>query len=852
MSEAQASGQEPLAEALTRRELDVLVLLAARLSDREIAERLTLAISSVKWYTRQIYEKLGVGDRRDAVGRAGELGLLAGPEAKVSVASAAAAGLTRPSPVAPAPLIGREAEIAALERLLLAPECRLVTLSGPGGTGKSVLALHLQHLLHDRFAAGTHFVALEALPGALSLPIAIADAVGLSLRGQAEPRVQLLDYLREANPAQLLVLDNFEHLMDGAGLLIEMLDAAPATRLLVTSRETLNLGAEWLYALKGLDYPEEADSAGPRPEQRWEQAEACPSVQLFVDSARHVNREFAFAGEAADVIRICRLTEGTPLAIKLAARWTKTLDCSVIADEIERNLDFLAVRLRDVPSRHRSMRAVFDHSWRLLGETERAVFRKLSAFRGGFRRTAASELANASLATLAVLVDHSLLQVEPGGRYHMHELLRQFAAERLAESPDEAAAVHTAHCAYYARFLHERLYTVSFTAAGHCRAVAELQDEFGNIRAAWQWAVEQVRADDIERAAYVLYIYLDSRGRYAEGEEAFALAAHYLGDGRAEHHQALADVLSYQGALLLRLGRFAAAREVLMRSHAIFTTHGLAPKFNADPGAVLGIVACAEGDFAEAARWGEDTRRVNTAAGDTGNLVYSLYTLTSAALGLGQYEAAQRYAEQAYALAESISYEWFLAYILIQMGDIARASGRNAEARARFEASYAIRKAFGDPEGMAVALNHLGDVAVQQGNFAEAAELYGRSLPIYRQIGDRGGLVTALVGLGDVESAAGDFSAARLHLCEGLQIAAEMESAPLILTCLSKIGGMLVEMGFEERGRRILAFVERPLAGEREEQGTRPLAGTPKTAPFFSDLAAFASAVKADLAALAP
>jgi predicted ATPase/DNA-binding CsgD family transcriptional regulator len=755
-ADSESSGKEPLVETLTRRELEVLSLLADRLSDREIAARLTLAHSSVKWYTRQIYGKLGVRDRRAAAQRARELGLLAYGEpglASLPTSSTDLLDKQRGLPAAPAgSLVGRENEIREIQRLLLTPECRLLTLSGPGGVGKSALAQHLGHLLQETFA-GVRFVALEPLPGAQALPAAIAAALGLPLRGQAEPRLQLLDQLRAMQPSVLLVLDGFEHLVDGAGLLVDILHTAPAVKLLVTSREALNVAPEWLYVVKGLDCP----AALTAPHETWgsdcEPDLTCAAIQLFVDCARRVSWHFSFTDQQEGVIRICRLVEGLPLAIKLAAAWTRVLSCTAIAGEIEHNLGFLAARLRDLPERHRSIRVVFDHSWRLLDAAERDVLQNLSVFRGGFRRTAAEQVAHASLGLLATLIDQSLLQLEPDGRYHMHELIRQFAAEQLAGSPEDVLRRRNAHCAYYARYLHERQDAMSFVPAEQRRAVAEIQDELGNIRAAWQWAVEQARPGDIVQAGYTLFLFYEAQGLYLEAIEAFDLAAGRLSDGDAGQRQALADVLAYQGAMLLRLGRYDAARAALESSRQIYAQGDIAPKFATDPQATLGVLACAEGDFAEAARSGERARQMNTARGDTGSLILSLYVLTSAALGQGAYQAAQGYARQAHALAEGIHFEWFRAYILLQMGEIARALGDDDGAWSHFEASYAIRQAFDDPEGMAVALNHLGEIEIRRGHYPAAKELFGPSLAIYRRIGDRGGLAAALAGLGDAEAA---------------------------------------------------------------------------------------------------
>ncbi|MGH2353778.1 MAG: ATP-binding protein, partial [Chloroflexota bacterium] len=354
----------------------------------------------------------------------------------------------------PTPFIGRQADLAELSSLLSTPACRLLTLVGPGGIGKTRLALQAAARLRDARAAasgrgfghGVYVVALQALRSPDLLLPALADALALPPVGSGDPLAQLLNYLRDK--AVLLVLDNFEHLMHGAALLAGILAAAPQLKLLVTSREALNVQEEWLYPIQGLPFPDSELAAD---------LEDYSAVRLFAERARRVRWDFSLDAERAGVVRVCRLVEGMPLALELAAAWTKTLPCAEIATEIESSIDFLATRLRDVPERHRSMQAVFEQSWARLDGGERAVLRRLSVFRGGFRREAAEQVAGASIPTLSLLVDKSLLRLEVDGRYQIHELLRQYAEERLRCAADEAAQVHDRHCAHFAALLQARL-----------------------------------------------------------------------------------------------------------------------------------------------------------------------------------------------------------------------------------------------------------------------------------------------------------------------------------------------------------------------------------------------------------
>lgn len=402
------------------------------------------------------------------------------------------------------PFVGRERELRELSDMLTDPVCRLLTIFGPGGIGKTRLTIETAAQNQPLFPDGVVFVPLQPLLAADEIPSAIAAVLALQLMGRDNPLAQMLNYLRDKH--MLLVLDNMEHLLDGSDLLSTMLAAAPGLKLLVTSRELLNLQEEWLYPLDGLDIPADHTAADLSRNS---------AVQLFVERARRVRRDFALAAERDSVVRICQLVEGLPLAIELAAVWTKTLPCAVIAAEIGRNLAFLATSLRNVPERHRSMRATFDQSWGLLTEEQRQVFQRLAVFRGGLAHDAAEQVAGASLPILATLVEKSLVRHEPGGRYHLHELLRQYAEEHLRALPEMAHQTQQAHSSYYMALLAEQ--RVPITGGDQLAALAHIGCEFENMRVAWRWAVDHADMAAIGQAAHTLSLYYRIQGSYQEG-----------------------------------------------------------------------------------------------------------------------------------------------------------------------------------------------------------------------------------------------------------------------------------------------------------------------------------------------
>jgi predicted ATPase/DNA-binding CsgD family transcriptional regulator len=413
-----------------------------------------------------------------------------------------------PFPYQPTAFVGRVEECRALLRLLANPECRLLTLAGPGGIGKTRLALEAGRRVGEHFADGAHFVPLQTRWTEEQVVLGIAEVLGIQFYGGVQPLAQVCHHL--AGRRALLVLDNFEQVAHAAPLLAEIIAAAPGVVLLVTSRETLNLREEWVYRVEALVYPRHGDdvahAGSADDDMAGGDATHYDAVELFAQHALRADLRFSLRDEYPHVVRICRSVEGMPLALELAAAWLRRLPCSAIADELERGLDILASSARNAEARHRSMRAVFDHSWALLDDVERACIRGASVFAGGFTRAAAVEVLGASLATLSALVDKSMLRLSADGRYLLHELVRQYAAEKCTEA-GERPHFARAHSDYYLRFLAEQERRLKGREQLEARAAITM--EIDNLRAAWETALINRDGALIIGALEALRVYFD-------------------------------------------------------------------------------------------------------------------------------------------------------------------------------------------------------------------------------------------------------------------------------------------------------------------------------------------------------
>lgn len=656
-------------EPLTDREIEILQHMAEGLSNREIAAQLFISLETVKWYNKRIFEKMNVSNRDDAVAYARSHHLLTNVQAKHNL------------PTQTTPFVGREQEIRTLSTLLNTPTVRLITILGPGGMGKTRLAQEVGLREVDSFTDGVYFVSLAALSSIEVIVSAVGEVLSFAFAENMDAKRQLLGYLRDKD--LLLVLDNYEHLLDGATLVSDMLSAAPQVKILTTSRERLNLVEESLFRIEGL------------PSHGEENPLESDAVRLFMQSATRIRPGFRLQPhQIALVTHICQQVQGMPLAILLAAAWIATLSIEEIAAEIDHSLDFLAADMRNLPERFQSIRAVFNSAWKMLAADEQRVFMKLAVFRGGFERSAAVEVAGASLYALINLDNKSLLHRNPfTGRYEIHELLRHYAEEKLNES-GERQAVHDAHCHFYMNFIERR--DADIKGRRQLEAYNEIDIEFDNVFAAWVWACEQRYYDLVGQTMEVLELYCN-RNHWSERGELYRHAEKNLAPKSNE------PVHPVWGRMMSRWAGY-------------LYYSGLLPTIDMAKAIVQAGI--------------EQGRQENNLQ----QIAEGLWNMGDLMLGEQDYAGGAKYHEECLPYYERLGDEYAIAWVVHALGWSYTHLGQTERGLETTTRSLELMRHSGDKIGQTYALNNIGVIALIQGKYTLAKRCFEEALSFQREL----------------------------------------------------------------------------------------------------------------------
>lgn len=749
-------------------------------------------------------------------------------------------------PAPPNELIGREEEVEAVRRLLLRQAVRVITLTGPGGTGKSRLALELAAGLAADFADGVYFVGL----GALSDPALLSSSIAMTLGLRENPARPVVESLKDSLQGKhvLLVLDNFEQIVAAAPELVALLAACARLRVLVTSRVVLHLSGEQEYPVPPLRLP------GPGPLPGPGALEGYPAIALFVQRARAVKPDFQLTGDnAAAVARICAQLDGLPLAIELAAARVKLLSPQAMLERLSSRLDFLKGGARDVPARHQTLRQAIAWSYDLLTEEEKAFFRRLSVFTGGCSLEAAERVCGAAggldadaLDAVAALVDKSLLRQDAGAgeepRFVMLETIREFGLERLRASGDWDVT-RRAHATFFLELAEQA--ETELTGPRQPLWLDRLEADHNNLRAALSWAEEQGEIEFGLRLGAALWRFWVTRGHMLEGRQRLQrLLALPGGEARTS---ARARVLHGLGTVIYEISDYAQARPILEEGLSIWrevgNQRGMAAALSS-----LGWLAIEIGDIGVARSLSEEALLLNRELGEKRGVAVALFNLGSVALQQSDYPAALSLFQESLALRREIGDRRGCAYVQVSMGWVERQRGNHDQAdailgealavfrelndkqliswalahrgvvafdvgeydraQALLEESLALAREVGNKVIIATAFNHLADVLRSQGKVALALPLLEEGISLFREIGSGYGLPSALLSRGDTALGQREFDRASALYRESLTIWSRVGGRRGIAECLEGTAGLALAQGELERSVRLYAAAE--------------------------------------------
>ncbi|MGI8771490.1 MAG: tetratricopeptide repeat protein, partial [Acidobacteriaceae bacterium] len=676
-----------------------------------------------------------------------------------SLAAPAAAAAIRPSnlPAQRTPFVGREKELAALTGLLQWPDVQLVTLTGPGGIGKTRLALQAARELAGHFPGGIYMIPLASLNDAALVPVLIAETLGLresggESGGQAEgqsggqfPFEVLREYLQNPLcPPMLLLFDNFEHLTAAAPTVADLLTAGPNLKVLVTSRAPLHLYGEREFPVPTLGVPD------LQPMLPLEALVRYPSVSLFRKRARAVKPDFEITEEnSTAVATICVQLDGLPLAIELAAARIKLLSPSAMQVRLGSRLHLLTGGARDLPARQQTLRGAMDWSYDLLNTAEQRLFRRLSLFVGGCTLEAVEAVCDTRgdleldvFDGMASLVDKSLVQQWERGagepRFTMLKTIRDYGLEQLAPSGEEEAT-RRAHAAYYLVLAEEAI--AGGAEAAHAEWLERVEMEHDNLRAALRWLTQTEDADWGMRLANALFPFWEAREHLAEGRDRLHRLLRL--PGAAARSRKRIRTLFAAGALAGDQGDYAAAEELLEESLGIARelkdNHGVAVSLNA-----LAAIFHARGELAAAGALFEESLAACRELGDRMAAARTLSNLAGVVRLQGDYARARSLYEECGASFAELGDRTGMAWSLDHQGDVAREQGEAETARALYEQSLAAFRALRDSSGIAGTVADLGDLALERKDYCAARTLYEESLRVFERLGSKRGIARVL------------------------------------------------------------------------------------------------------------
>jgi diguanylate cyclase (GGDEF)-like protein len=658
--------------------------------------------------------------------------------------------------------VGREDEIARLKQMLKVH--RLILLYGAGGVGKTCLAMQTAAECSEQFADGTCYVSLANVKTSEWLISTIADALHYTFFGPREPSKLLLAYLR--NKEMLLVLDNFEHIPDGVGVITEILEQAPGIRLMVTTRERLDLPGEAVFNLTGLPVPD----TGQR-----ESLESSAAVQLFINSAQRYQPDFSLAAEDwAAVAQICRMVDGVPLSIEMAASWTQSYRPTEIAAEISSSLSELVNGQFTVPEQYRRLKATFDSLWNIFSASEQATLCRLSILPGEFSSEAARKIADASLFFLEALVSRSILHRNQRDRYTMQALLRQYFTGKLEQLPGMPNETVESFCAYYLGLVESQQEKLPRDG----KTLDLLKRESDNLRIAWNQAIAHGMVGWIKRAALPLGQFYRLTNLWSEGELAYEAVIAWAEQNlrkndQPEFQQALGNILAAQVGLLNNRANFARAAEVAPEALKV------AQQCENLPAQTVvyqewGVACWYQNDYSQARKLLNKAFDLSHANHLVNIETDSLHSLGLVSFSEHNFPEALSYLERSLALSRQAGNQRGEVAALKSIGTVYLNWGDTQQARTCYQEARQLAISLGDQRTEGRLVNNLGCAYQSEGDNYRALTCFEQVLRVEYDYGDRGWITGTMTNLGISYHRLGELDRARAAYEQAIQVCGEI------------------------------------------------------------------------------
>jgi predicted ATPase/DNA-binding SARP family transcriptional activator len=683
--------------------------------------------------------------------------------------------------------IDREAELAQIITLIRNPACRLLSLTGLGGIGKTRLAICAAAQCAKYFSDGTYFIPLETVVSPNYLVNAIANAIQFNIdtvATQLDAKYQLFDYLK--NRSILLVMDGFEHLVTGARLLSELLDQAPRVKVLSTTRQRLDLKGEWVFPVSGLPVPAEIDEAEPVE---------TGALKLFIERAQQANFEFTLSENSRKPAhQICQLVDGIPLGIELAASWTTTLPLEDIAGEIRSSLDFLSSSWRDADPKHHSLRAAFDSSWMLLSEELRETFSRLCIFGGSFDRQAAMDVAGIDISQLSSLRDRSMLYMDNDGRFSMHGLLRQYGLEKLHASPAALEDMQNRHCHYFIDYLTQR--GEDLLGKNMFIAQEEIRREMINIRKATDWAVLHWDDGKVRQilnrllAFYCIQAWHEGKDYFSDIAQARIATALSQGKSTWLDDPVYLCATTHQAFLLCNLGRIDESDRLSKNCLEPLRALGISGELS-ECIHNLGVNASFQGKYQPAMELLQEAIQLGH---DTHYPFWPTYLLWlgHAYFLHGEYDRGLESLRKCYEIFDRNENLWGMAFAMSKMGLAADGLGEFQQAKRYHSQALAIFEKTGNQAGKGYALSRMSMSAYFMEQYTEAVKLAEEGFHLFQSLGHHWGICTSLCRLGFAYIGLGEITHARDCFRDALGQSRMYQMVPLSLYALAGIAATLV------------------------------------------------------------